>query len=90
MVASKNTAFHEGSLAGVLLSPLKLAFALAMGLMGILLVAWSIDWVFVSRVWPDGLERLRSVLADDLGHAIMLAARQGREASEITGISNFL
>ena len=38
MVASKNTAFHEGSLAGVLLSPLKLAFALGMGLVGILLV----------------------------------------------------
>ena len=90
MVASKNTAFHEGSLAGVLLSPLKLAFALAMGLMGILLVAWSIDWVFVSRVWPDGLERLRSVLADDLGHGIMLAARQGRGAGEITGPANFL
>jgi len=50
MVASKNASFHEGPLAGVLLSPLKLAFALGMGLVGILLVAWSIDWVFVSRI----------------------------------------
>ena len=90
MVASKNASFQEGSLAGVLLSPLKLAFALGLGMVGILLVAWSIDWVFVSRVWPDGLDRLRSVLADDLGHGIMLAARQGREASEITGIANYL
>ena len=73
----KDTSFHDGALAGVLLSPLKLAFALGMALMGILLVAWIIDWVFVSRVWPDGLDRLRSLLADDLGHGIMLAARQG-------------
>jgi len=61
-----------------------------MGLVGILLVAWSIDWVFVSRIWPDGLDRLRSMLADDLGHGIMLAARQGRGAGEITGPANFL
>ena len=61
-----------------------------MGLVGILLVAWSIDWVFVSRIWPDGLDRLRSMLADDLGHGVMLAARQGRGAGEITGPANFL
>ena len=86
----KDTSFHDGALAGVLLSPLKLAFALGMALMGILLVAWIIDWVFVSRVWPDGLDRLRSLLADDLGHGIMLAARQGRGTGEITGPANFL
>jgi len=89
-VASKNASFHDGPLAGILLSPLKLAFALGMGLMGILLVAWSIDWVFVSRVWPDGLDRLRRMLADDLGHGVMLAARQGRGAGEITEPANFL
>jgi len=90
MVASKNASFHDGPLAGVLLSPLKLSFALGMGLVGILLVAWSIDWVFVSRIWPDGPDRLRSMLADDLGHGIMLAARQGRGAGEITGPANLL
>jgi len=45
-VASKNTSFHEGPLANVLLSPLKLAFSLGLGLVAMLLVAWSIDWVF--------------------------------------------
>ena len=89
-MSSKNTSFHEGSLAGVLLSPLKLAFSLALGLVAILLVAWSIDWVFVSRVWPDGVDRLRSLLAADLAHGIALAAQQGREASEITGPANLL
>ena len=89
MVVGKNASFHEGPLAGVLLSPLKLAFALMIGLVGILVVAWCIDWVFVSRVWPDGLDRLRSMLADDLGHGLMLAARQGRDAGEITGPANW-
>lgn len=89
-MASKNASFHDGPLVGVLLSPLKLGFALGMALVGILLVAWCIDWVFVSRVWPDGLDRLRSMLVDDLGHGIMLAARQGRGAGEITGPANFL
>jgi hypothetical protein len=89
-VASKNTSFDDGPLAGVLLRPLKLAFSLGLGLVAILLVAWSIDWVFVSRVWPDGVDRLRSLLAADLGHGIALAAQQGRQAGEITGPANLL
>lgn len=89
-VGSRNTTLHDGALAGVLLSPLRLAFSLGLGLVVILVVTWSIDWVFVSRVWSDGLDRLRSLLAADLGHGIALAARQGREAGEITGPANFL
>jgi hypothetical protein len=89
-VVSRNVSFHDGPLAGVLLSPLKLVFSLGLGLMVILLVAWSVHWVFVTRVWPEGIDRLRSLLATDLGHAIALAARQGREAGEITGPANFL
>ncbi len=89
-MASKNTSFHDGPLAGVLLSPLKLAFSLVLGLVVILVVAWSIDWVFVSRVWTDGVGRLRGLLAADLGHGIALAALQGRGAGEITGPANFL
>ena len=89
-MASENTSFHEGQWAAVLLSPLKLAFSLGLGLVAILLVAWSIDWVMVSRVWPDGVDRLRSLLAADLGHGIALAARQGRAAGEITGPANLL
>ena len=89
-MVSKNTSFHEGLLADILLSPLKLVFSLVLGLFAILLVAWSIDWVFVSRVWPDGVNRLRSLLAAELGHGIRLAVQQGREASDITGPANFL
>jgi hypothetical protein len=74
----------------VLLGPLKLAFSLGLGLVVLLLVGWSIDWVYVSRVWPDGADRLRSLLATDLGHGIALAARQGRGAGEITGPANLL
>ncbi len=89
-MASKNTSFHDGPLAAVLLSPLKLAFSLGLGLVLILLVAWTVDWVYVSRVWPDGADRLRSLLATDFGHGIALAARQGRGAGEITGPANLL
>ena len=89
-MASNNTSFHEGPFAGVLLSPLKLAFSLGLGLVAILLVAWSIDWVCVSRVWPDGVDRLRGLLAADIGHGIALAARQNRGAGEITGPANLL
>jgi len=77
-------------MAAVLLGPLKLAFSLGLGLVVILLVGWTIDWVYVSRVWPDGADRLRNLLAADLGHGIALAARQGRGPGEITGPANLL
>ena len=89
-MGSKNTSFAEGQLTGVLLSPLKLALSLAFGSAAVLVVAWCIDWVFVSQVWPDGVDRLRRLLSADLAHGIALAAKQGGEAGEITGPANFL
>ena len=62
-MSSRNAAFHDGALAGVLLSPLKLVFSLALGLAALLLCAWILDWVFVFKVWPQGIERLRDLLA---------------------------
>jgi len=85
-VSSRNAAFHDGALAGVLLSPLMLAFSLALGLAALLLCAWT----FAFKVWPQGIERLRELLAHDLEYGVALAARQGAGAGAITGPANAL
>ena len=41
-MASKRTSFHEGPLAGVLLSPLKLAFSLGLGLVALGAVVYAL------------------------------------------------
>jgi len=89
-LASRNASFHEGGFAGALLAPLKLVFALTLAFVGILVVAWIVDWTFVFKVWPDGIERLKSVLATDLARALDLAAWQGGVPSAVTGTANFL
>lgn len=89
-MGSNNTSFAEGHLAGVLVSPLKLAFSLGLGLAAVLAVTWGVDWVFVSQIWPDGVDRLRSLLVADLVNGIALAGMQGGEPGEITGPANFL
>ena len=89
-MSSRNAAFHDGALAGVLLSPLKLAFSLALGLVVLLLCAWIVDWVFVFKVWPQGIERLRGLLAHDLEQGVALAAWQGAGAGAITAPANAL
>jgi len=89
-VSSRNAAFHDGALAGVLLSPLKLVFSLALGLAALLLCAWIFDWTFVFKVWPQGIERLRELLAHDLEQGVALAARQGAGADTITAPANAL
>lgn len=89
-VGSKNAAFHEGVLASLLLSPLKLVFSLTLGLVVLLLCGWIIDWLFVFKFWPQGIERLRELLADDLARGITLSAKQGGSASAITAPANAL
>ena len=89
-MASRNVSFHEGVVAGALLAPLKLAFLLIFGLMGIVVAAWIVDWVFVFKVWPEGVGRLKSILAADLACAIELAEWQGGMPSVVTRTANFL
>jgi integrating conjugative element membrane protein (TIGR03747 family) len=89
-VASRNAAFHDGALVGVLLYPLKLAFSLSLGLAALVLCACVVDWVFVFKVWPHGIEQLRELLARDLGHGFALAAQQGAGIGAITAPANAL
>ena len=87
-MASRNAAFHDGVLASVLLSPIKLLFSLTLGLAVLLLCAWFIDWMLVLNFWPHGIERLREILDHDLAHGISLSAKQGGSASAITTPAN--
>ena len=89
-LASRNASFHEGGFAGALLAPLKLVFALTMAFIGILVVAWIVDWTFVFKVWPDGIDRLKGILAEDLARARDLAQWQGGVPGVVTGTANFL
>ena len=90
ITGSRNASFHEGGFAGALLTPLKLVFALTMAFIGILVTAWIVDWVFVFKVWPDGTDRLKGILAEDLARARELAAWQGGAPGVVTGPANFL
>lgn len=89
-MASRNASFHEGGIARALLAPLKLVFALTMTFVGILVVAWIVDWIFVFKVWPDGIDRLKGILAEDLARAIGLLEWQGGMPSAVTGTANSL
>ncbi len=81
---------HEGVVAGALLAPLKIGFLLILGLVGIVVAAWIVDWIFVFKVWPDGINRLKGILAADLARALQLAEWQGEVPSVVTGTANFL
>lgn len=89
-MASRNASFHEGGIVGALLAPLKFVVALVLTFVGITLAAWIVDWIFVFKVWPDGIDRLRSILAADLARARDLAQWQGGVPGVVTGTANFL
>jgi integrating conjugative element membrane protein (TIGR03747 family) len=89
-LASRNASFHDGVVAGVLLAPLKTCFALLLGLAGILVMAWIVDWIFVFKVWPEGVGRLKIILATDRARGLDLAEWQGAVPNAVTGTANFL
>lgn len=89
-MASRNASFHEGVVAGALLAPLKLGFLLILSLVGIVVVAWIVDWTFVFKVWPEGVGRLKGILAADLARGIELAEWQGGVPGAVTGAANFV
>jgi len=89
-LASRNASFHEGGIAGALLAPLKFVFALVLTFVGMTLAAWIVDWTFVFKVWPDGLDRLKGILAADLSLARDLAEWQGGVPGAVAGTANFL
>ncbi len=89
-MASRNASFHEDVVAGALFAPLKIAFVLFLGLVGIVIVAWIVDWTFVFKVWPESVGRLKGILAADLARAIELAEWQGGVSSVVTRTANFM
>jgi integrating conjugative element membrane protein (TIGR03747 family) len=89
-LTSRNASYHEGGITGALLAPIKLVFVLTLALTGILVTAWIVDWIFVFRVWTEGIDRLKGILAADLARALDFAAWQDGAPGIVTGIANFL
>jgi len=65
-VASRYTSIHERGVPGALLAPLKWLCVSFGVLVGLLLAAWIVDWIFVFHVWPERLGRLETILRQDL------------------------
>ena len=65
-MASRNASFHDQGVAGTLLALLKWICVSVLLVLGLILAAWIVDWIFVFKVWPDGVTRLQSILDQDL------------------------
>ena len=89
-MASRNASFHERGITGALLAPVKLFFGALLLLLGLILAAWIIDWIFVFQVWPDGVARLRSILTEDLALVAQIGYSHGRPTHVAERTANFL
>jgi len=89
-LASREASFHDRGIAGALFAPLKWSFGGLLVLLALILAAWIIDWVFVFKVWPDGLERLQRLLEQDLARAARLWDSIGEFPRFATVTANFL
>jgi len=83
-------AFHARGATGVLFQPLKWAFASMLLVIVLLALAWTIDALMVMRVWPNGLDSLRQLLAAEYARAQSLATTAGISPGYVTITSNGL
>lgn len=89
-MASRNASFHEAGIGGTILAPVKWVFGMSLLVLGLVLTAWIIDWIFVFKVWPDGVARLRSILDQDLDHVAQLGDACGELPRIAARTANFL
>jgi integrating conjugative element membrane protein (TIGR03747 family) len=85
---SRNASFHDQGIAGVLLAPLKWSCISVMILLGLIVAAWIIDWIFVFRVWPEGLARLQRILDQDIARTYEIECWYGDLPSLARGAAN--
>lgn len=48
------------------MAPLKWFCVSVLLVLGLILATWIVDWIFVFKVWPEGMVRLQSILDQDL------------------------
>ncbi|OGA43456.1 MAG: hypothetical protein A3G24_12655 [Betaproteobacteria bacterium RIFCSPLOWO2_12_FULL_62_13] len=89
-MASRNATFYGTGVSGALFAPLKWFFYLSMLLLALMLAAWIVDWIFVFKVSPEGLVRLKSVLDADLARAGALGGWRNEFPRFAVGTANFL
>ena len=74
----------------MLLTPLECVCIGMMILLGLMLAAWIIDWVFVFRVWPEGIATLEGILDQELARTYDIECWCGELPRLAVGIANFL
>jgi hypothetical protein len=89
-LSSRNASFHSHVIAGVLLMPLKWFWIGLVILLGLIPAAWIVDWIFVFRVWPEGIARLQGILAQDMARTYDMACWCGDLPGLAVGTANFL
>ena len=85
-----NASFEDSAVARVLLKPFKLAFAATLGVAGLLLVTWTVQWLHVEHVWSGRVEGLRTLLTKELAAGAELAARQCTSTWPVSSSANGL
>lgn len=89
-MAFRNASFHEQGIFGALLAPVKWIFGVSLLLLALILAVWIIDWIFVFKVWPEGVARLQSILDEDLYRAAQLGDSYSELPRIAAGTANFL
>lgn len=89
-MASRNATFYDSGVAGAMLAPLKWVLYVSLLLLALIIAAWIVDWIFVFRVWPEGLVRLKGVLDADLARTASLGGWHDQLPSFAVTAANFL
>ena len=72
------------------MAPLKWFCVSVLLVLGLILVAWIIDWIFVFKVWPEGVAKLQSILDQDLVRTTYIECWCNDLPKLAAGTANFL
>jgi hypothetical protein len=89
-MTSRNASFRDALIPRLFFAPLRWLFCAVLLFLGLLLAAWIIDCVLVFWVWPEGIARLESILAQDYRLAMEWAALQHGRPEFVPRVANLV
>ena len=89
-MASGNASFHEGVVVSAFKAPLTWIMTVTLVALALLMLVWVVNWIFVFRVWPDGVAQLQRILTADFERTVDLARLQGVPLQLVSGTSDIM
>src|SRR5262245_54092646 len=80
--------YARGNIARAVYKPVASVFSTVLLCVFVVLITWLLNWILVSKVWPEGATHLKEILQADFSSLRAMTFRQGHSGYMATRIAD--